>query len=80
MCPIDIFFCFTPNCPNKQSCHYACPDSPVPTQQQDTDETLQTEEDEGKAVKRKKASKDHSGSKKPKNKKKSKRSKGDSSD
>ncbi|KAM3271070.1 WD repeat-containing protein 74-like [Capsicum chacoense] len=55
-------------------------DSPVPTQQQDTDETLQTEEDEGKAVKRKKASKDHSGSKKPKTKKKSKRSKGDSSD
>ncbi|XP_009776214.1 uncharacterized protein [Nicotiana sylvestris] len=55
-------------------------ESQVPPQQQDPDETLQTEEEEGKPVKRKKASKEHSGSKKPKTKKKSKRSKGDSSD
>ncbi|KAK4349684.1 hypothetical protein RND71_032439 [Anisodus tanguticus] len=48
--------------------------------QQDTDETLQTEEDEGKAVKRKKALKEHSGSKKLKTRKKSKRLKGESSD
>ncbi|KAJ8553164.1 hypothetical protein K7X08_020557 [Anisodus acutangulus] len=47
-------------------------------QQQDTEETLQTEEDETKAVKRKKASKEHNESKKLKTKKKSIRSTGES--
>lgn len=61
-------------------CHYACSEAQVPPRQQDPDETLQMEEEEGKPVKRKKASKEHVGSKKPKTKKKSKRSKGDSSD